>query len=66
MSESPEKKEDEGEHYQFAEFAFKGRVEDEDEYRDGIYEELYNLKDNLFQGYLEVMKEREEDEKEEN
>jgi hypothetical protein len=39
---------------------------DEDEYRDGIYEQLYNLKDNLFQGYLEAMKEREEDEKEEN
>jgi hypothetical protein len=39
---------------------------EDEEYRDEIYEELYDLRNNMFQGYLETMKEREEDEKEEN
>jgi len=38
------------------------RLWEEDEYRDGIYEELYQLRDNLYEGYLEVMKDREEEE----
>lgn len=39
---------------------------DEDEYRDGIYEDLYELRDDLYEGYVETMEERAEDEKEEN
>lgn len=39
---------------------------DEDEYRDEIYDELYELRDNLYNGYVETIKERAEDEKEEN
>lgn len=39
---------------------------EEDEYRDGIYEDLYELRDDLYEGYVETMEERAEDEKEEN
>ena len=35
---------------------------EEDEYRDGVYEELYELRDNLYEGYLEVMQDREDEE----
>lgn len=40
--------------------------DDDDEYRDEIYNDLYELKDGLYDGYLETMKERAEDEKEQN
>ena len=33
----------------------------DDEYRDNIYDELYSLRDSLYMGYLEVKKEREEE-----
>ena len=42
------------------------RFWDDDEYRDEIYGDLYELRDNLYEGYLEVKQEREEDAKEEN
>jgi hypothetical protein len=42
------------------------RFWDDDEYRDEIYGDLYELRDNLYEGYLEVKQEREEDVKEEN
>jgi hypothetical protein len=35
---------------------------DDDEYRDEVYGELYELRDNLYEGYLDTMREREEDE----
>jgi hypothetical protein len=35
---------------------------EEDDYRDGVYEELYELRDNLYEGYLEVMRDREDEE----
>jgi hypothetical protein len=38
------------------------RIWDDDEYRDEIYGELYELRDNLFEAYLEVMEDRKQDE----
>lgn len=36
---------------------------EDDDYREKIYEELYSHRDSLYEGYLEVKKEREEDSK---
>ena len=36
---------------------------DDDEYHEKIYDELYSLRDSLYDSYLEVKKEREEDDR---
>ena len=35
----------------------------DDDYNEEIYSELYSLRDNLYEAYLEVKKEREEDDR---
>ena len=36
---------------------------DDDEYNERVYDELYSLRDGLYESYLEVKKEREEDDR---
>lgn len=39
------------------------RMWNDDDYNEEIYSELYSLRDNLYEAYLEVKKEREEDDR---
>jgi hypothetical protein len=39
------------------------RMWEDDDYNEEIYSELYSLRDGLYESYLEVKKEREEDDR---